>query len=131
VNPEHAFDLNSQSLAGSPAPLSANTQALAGSLVGLPFPVEAVVHAASDAAAPAQSLFVPSSLVVQVDALKFGHVEDVGSCTAAQAEFVPSSVTVHVGVVTILAVFAVWTLDRLSYFPAEQVRHAAFVDSPT
>lgn len=76
-------------------------------------------------------MFAPPSLVVQVEALKLGHVEDVGSDTPAQAEFVPSSVTVHVGVVTKLAVFALWTLDLESNLPAEQVRHAAFVDSPT
>ena len=59
---------------------------------------------------------------MQVDALKFGHdVEDVGSSTfaASQAKFVPSSVTVHVGVVTKLAVFAIWTLDLESNLPAE------------
>jgi hypothetical protein len=129
VNPEHALDLKTQSLRGSPAPLSENSQLLRGSLP--PPLVEACVHVVADAAAPAQSLFAPPSLVVQVEALKLGHVEDVGSDTSAQAEFVPSSVTVHVGVVTKLAVFALWTLDLESNLPAEQVRHAAFVDSPT
>jgi hypothetical protein len=86
---------NTQLLLVFPPPLSANSQSLAE--FPLPPLVEACVHVAADAAAPAQSMFVPPSLVVHVEAVKGRHVPDVGFDTAAQASFVPVPVVVQVG----------------------------------
>jgi hypothetical protein len=85
---------NTQLLLVFPPPLSANSQSLAE--FPLPPLVEACVHVAADAAAPAQSMFVPPSLVVHVEAVKGRHVPDVGFDTAAQAKFAPALVQVAV-----------------------------------
>jgi hypothetical protein len=84
-----------------PGFVSLNTQAL---LTGSPLPplVEACVHVVADAAAPAQSLFAPPSVVVQVagellhvPVFAAAHVTDVGDGTNAQLSFVPLALTLQ------------------------------------